>query len=196
MKIYVYGRIVGFILITCFAAERKVIAAEGTTATASISAPTESVREKILMDFDWRFAFGNPCDTAKDFNHGTGAFSYFLLRLETETVLPHLSLTTAAGERLICRMIGQSKFRLTSGALTAMVIKRLAEISRKPVSDGIANHSSFPTLIRDSVSALSLMGFSGIQPSGLTGTTWEMNKAATAVLPTMLPNILTTAAIM
>ena len=77
MKIYVYGRIVGFILITCFAAERKVIAAEGTTATASISAPTESVREKILMDFDWRFAFGNPCDTAKDFNHGTGAFSYF-----------------------------------------------------------------------------------------------------------------------
>jgi len=34
-------------------------------------------REHILFDFDWRFAFGHPYDTQKDFNNGTGYFSYF-----------------------------------------------------------------------------------------------------------------------
>jgi beta-galactosidase len=34
-------------------------------------------REHLLMDFDWRFAFGHPYDTKKDFNNGTGYFSYF-----------------------------------------------------------------------------------------------------------------------
>lgn len=36
-----------------------------------------TVREHLLMDFDWRFAFGHPYDTKKDFNHGTAYFSYF-----------------------------------------------------------------------------------------------------------------------
>jgi len=35
------------------------------------------VREHLLMDFDWRFAFGHLYDTKKDFNNGTGYFSYF-----------------------------------------------------------------------------------------------------------------------
>ncbi|MBP6024258.1 beta-galactosidase GalA [Ferruginibacter sp.] len=35
-----------------------------------------SSREHLLMDFDWRFAFGHPFDTKKDFNTGTGYFSY------------------------------------------------------------------------------------------------------------------------
>ncbi len=35
-----------------------------------------SPREHLLMDFDWRFAFGHPYDTKKDFNNGTGYFSY------------------------------------------------------------------------------------------------------------------------
>jgi beta-galactosidase len=35
-----------------------------------------SPREHLLMDFDWRFAFGHPFDTKKDFNTGTGYFSY------------------------------------------------------------------------------------------------------------------------
>ena len=34
-------------------------------------------REHLLMDFDWRFALGHPYDTRKDFNNGTGYFSYF-----------------------------------------------------------------------------------------------------------------------
>jgi len=35
-----------------------------------------SPREHLLMDFDWRFAFGHPFDTKKDFDNGTGYFSY------------------------------------------------------------------------------------------------------------------------
>lgn len=34
-------------------------------------------RERANFDADWRFAFGHPFDPAKDFNHGTGYFSYF-----------------------------------------------------------------------------------------------------------------------
>ena len=29
-------------------------------------------REQWLLDFDWRFAFGNGCDPAKDFGYGFG----------------------------------------------------------------------------------------------------------------------------
>lgn len=35
-----------------------------------------SPRERLLMDVGWRFAFGHPYDTKKDFNNGTGYFSY------------------------------------------------------------------------------------------------------------------------
>jgi beta-galactosidase len=34
-------------------------------------------REKISMDANWRFAFGNPLSTDKDFTNGTSYFSYF-----------------------------------------------------------------------------------------------------------------------
>jgi beta-galactosidase len=36
-----------------------------------------SPREKLLMDFGWRFALGHACDTQKDFDNGSGYFSYF-----------------------------------------------------------------------------------------------------------------------
>lgn len=35
-----------------------------------------AVRERISMDSDWRFALGHATDSAKDFGHGTGYFSY------------------------------------------------------------------------------------------------------------------------
>lgn len=38
---------------------------------------TTSPRQHLLMDFGWRFAFGHPYDTNKDFNNGTAYFSYF-----------------------------------------------------------------------------------------------------------------------
>ncbi|RNI32487.1 glycoside hydrolase family 2 protein [Rufibacter immobilis] len=33
-------------------------------------------RQRLLMDFNWQFAFGHPSDTQKDFNHGNSYFSY------------------------------------------------------------------------------------------------------------------------
>ena len=35
-----------------------------------------SIREKILIDDDWKFAFGHQYDTTKDFNHGIAYFNY------------------------------------------------------------------------------------------------------------------------
>ena len=45
--------------------------------TFFVFAQQTNKREKLLMDFGWRFAFGHPFDTKKDFNHGTAYFSYF-----------------------------------------------------------------------------------------------------------------------
>lgn len=47
---------------------------------SSIFSQTENappLREHLLMDFGWRFAFGHPYDTKKDFDNGTSYFSYF-----------------------------------------------------------------------------------------------------------------------
>jgi len=37
----------------------------------------QNVRERLLMDFDWKFALGHSYDTKKDFDNGTSYFSYF-----------------------------------------------------------------------------------------------------------------------
>ena len=44
----------------------------------NFSSPVKtSVRERLLMDFGWKFALGHATDVKKDFNHATGYFSYF-----------------------------------------------------------------------------------------------------------------------
>ena len=43
----------------------------------NISNNRENVREHLLMDFGWRFALGNSIDPKKNFDNGTGYFSYF-----------------------------------------------------------------------------------------------------------------------
>jgi beta-galactosidase len=53
-----------FIFTTCYLSEAQ---------TQSQTA----VREKLLMDFGWRFALGHSYDTKKDFDNGSGYFSYF-----------------------------------------------------------------------------------------------------------------------
>ena len=47
------------------------------TARYAFGQDTTSPREHLLMDRGWRFAFGHPYDTDKDFKNGTGYFSYF-----------------------------------------------------------------------------------------------------------------------
>ena len=37
----------------------------------------DNIREKLLMDFDWKFAYGHPYDVSQDYSHGTSYFSYF-----------------------------------------------------------------------------------------------------------------------
>ena len=46
------------------------------TATIAKSQSVSQGREHLLMDFGWRFAFGHPYDTKKDFDNGTSYFSY------------------------------------------------------------------------------------------------------------------------
>jgi beta-galactosidase len=40
-------------------------------------AEVKTGRECYLMDFGWRFALGHPYEAEKDYNHGTGYFSFF-----------------------------------------------------------------------------------------------------------------------
>jgi beta-galactosidase len=47
-----------------------------TAAQVSQPAAAPAVRERLLMDSGWRFAFGHPSDAQKDFGTGTGYFSY------------------------------------------------------------------------------------------------------------------------
>ncbi len=44
---------------------------------ANNSIAAETGRQRLLMDFGWRFALGHAYDADKDFKHGTSYFSYF-----------------------------------------------------------------------------------------------------------------------
>lgn len=48
-----------------------------TISPITVADADNPARERLLMDFGWRFAFGHPFDPQKDFNNGTGYFSYF-----------------------------------------------------------------------------------------------------------------------
>jgi beta-galactosidase len=63
-------------LIVLVVMEQNILAVENLSAIVSDKASTDFVREKLLMDFDWRFAFGHPYDTKKAFGTGTSYFSY------------------------------------------------------------------------------------------------------------------------
>jgi beta-galactosidase len=47
------------------------------TAQPANSDTIKSGRERLSMDLGWRFALGHAFDAEKDFDHGTGYFSYF-----------------------------------------------------------------------------------------------------------------------
>lgn len=48
-----------------------------TENAANNSSKRAELRERLLMDFGWRFALGHSWDTDKDFTHGTSYFSYY-----------------------------------------------------------------------------------------------------------------------
>ena len=60
-----------------FATVTFLIAAAPVPMAAQVkTAATPAVRERLLMDSGWHFAFGHPSDAQKDFSTGTGYFSY------------------------------------------------------------------------------------------------------------------------
>jgi len=59
------------------AALAAAVCLSSAIARAEPASAAPSGRERLLMDAVWRFAFGHPSDTKKDFNHGTIYFSYF-----------------------------------------------------------------------------------------------------------------------
>ena len=77
-----------------------------SAATASDALPGAG-RERLLLDFGWRFHFGNADDPAKDFGFGTGGPATSRRR-ETSCRRARWPLTTATGRALICRMTGRS----------------------------------------------------------------------------------------
>ena len=64
MKILIKFTVLVFILTICYSSEAQ-------------TQSQNSVREKLLMDFGWRFALGHSYDTKKDFDNGSGYFSYY-----------------------------------------------------------------------------------------------------------------------
>jgi beta-galactosidase len=52
-----------------------LLLAKAALPLSSQAAPTAG-REHLLMDFNWRFAYGHPFDPKQDFNNGLGYFSY------------------------------------------------------------------------------------------------------------------------
>lgn len=61
-------------ILKIFASLFIIIVCHAFTSSAQIS--VEKRREHILIDTGWRFAFGHPYDTKKDYQNGTGYFSY------------------------------------------------------------------------------------------------------------------------
>jgi beta-galactosidase len=54
----------------------SALLAFAVTANIFAQGSNTPVRERLLMDFGWRFALGHPFDPAKDFGNGTSYFSY------------------------------------------------------------------------------------------------------------------------
>ena len=67
-------------------------------------------RERLLLDFGWRFHFGHANDPAKDFGYGTGG-SGTSRRREALCPPARWRSTTATGARWICRTTGRSSCR-------------------------------------------------------------------------------------
>ena len=65
--------------------------------TISLSLSAQSVRERILLDDDWQFAFGNASDPAKDFGCGTEYFNYLTKAASIHNAGPYSPKFDASG---------------------------------------------------------------------------------------------------
>ncbi len=81
-----------------------------------------SLREHLLMDFGWKFAFGHAFDPKKDFNNGTGYFSYYTKTGYGDGLLLKISMTGRGGYSIFLT-IGLLNCHLAPMPVIAMVIK-------------------------------------------------------------------------
>lgn len=83
LKKSIPGRIMGYSTLKKIINSLAIILAINICVTAkdtilpSANNTNPSAREKLLMDFGWRFATGHAYDIFSDFNHATSYFSYF-----------------------------------------------------------------------------------------------------------------------
>lgn len=63
----------------------------------SLGLSAQSVRERILMDEDWQFAFGNASDPVKDFGCGTEYFNYLTKAASIHNAGPYSQKFDATG---------------------------------------------------------------------------------------------------
>ena len=78
--------------------------------TVCILLNASAQRKQLNIDNNWKFAFGHAANPEKDFN-----YSIKTIFSKSGGALEPLSihgLTTAAGARLICHMIGQRSYHL------------------------------------------------------------------------------------
>ena len=71
-----------------------IIAAVLMSAAMSFAQPQ---REHILFDADWKFAFGDASDPAKDFGHGTEYFNYYTKAASIHNEGPYAPKFDASG---------------------------------------------------------------------------------------------------
>ena len=102
--------------------------------TFSLSA--QSVRERILLDDGWQFAFGNASSPEKDFGCGTEYFNYLTkaASIHNEVLTPLSSIRRSgvwAGRRSTFRMTGWLICLMPKRRATVMAIKPSAINSPK-----------------------------------------------------------------
>ena len=107
--------------------------------TFSLSA--QSVRERILLDDGWQFAFGNASSPEKDFGCGTEYFNYLTkaASIHNEGLTLPSSIRRSGvwtGRRSIFRMTGWLICLMPKKRATVMAIKPSAINSPKTLWDG------------------------------------------------------------
>ena len=150
--------------------------------------PTPSAgRERLLLDFGWRFHFGDADDPAKDFGFGSGRTGNFQ---KTGNFLPAGSTpsTIATGSRRLAPRLGhRAAFQERSRSCQQRLLSARPQLSRLPVSAGTGASSSFPQPTRASGSPSSSTARTARRWSSSTAFTSAGTAADTILSASMSP---------
>jgi len=179
-----------FLPILVFATVTLLIAATPVPMAAQIggkTAATPAVRERLLMDSGWRFAFGHPSDAQKDFGTGTGYFSY-LAKTGYGDGAAAANFDDRAWRMLDLPHDWAVEVPFDGRGSHSHGYKAIGRNFPTPPSAGIAGPSTFPNPISAGASVSSSTAFSAIQSSGSTAIISAGKAAATPALATTSAN--------